>query len=212
MTKPDDPAVADERPELLILCGALGLIGPLAMTLGIVVVQTMSPGHDWVSDTISDLARDDTAWIMDPIFYLNAAAMLALAIGAAHLHVGRWDWSLGLFALAGIALVITLLGVWDEFYSAPGVDKVSVHTRLATLLFPLFTIGPLAMARGIGRVGARHRTLFLASGLLWPITALVYFYGPAEYYGLTERIAGATTLLWVLPLGLWFLRRGLRRA
>lgn len=202
-------AVADQRPELLILCGALGILGPLAMTVGIVVVQSIAPGHDPVSDTISDLARGDTAWIMDVIFYFNAAAMLALAIGAAHLHLGQWDWSLGMFALTFVALDVVLLGVWDTFYSQPGVDKTSVHTRLATLLFPLYLVGPLAMVRGIARVSAVSKWLFIASGILWPITALIYFYGPAPYYGLTERIAGATTLLWTIPLGWVFLRRGL---
>lgn len=210
MSSAHEDAIADERPELLVLCGLLGILGSLAMTIGIVAVQSIAPGHDPVSDTISDLARGDTAWIMDAIFYFNAAAMLALAIGAAHLHLGRWDWSLGLLVLALVALDIVLLGVWDEFYSQPGVEKTSVHTRLATFLFPLYILGPLAMARGAGEVSRAYTWLFVASAILWAITSLIYFFGPSEYYGVTERIAGATTLLWTVPLGWIFLTRGRR--
>lgn len=209
MNDPARAAVGHERPELLILCGFLGLAGTLAMSLGVVIVQAIAPGHNPIEDTISDLARGDTAWIMDPIFYLNAAGMLALAIGAAHRHLGRWGWSLGIFSLAGVALVVTLLGIWDEFNSGPSEDW-SVHTRLSTLLFPLYLAGPLAMARGIGRISRTYFWLFVASGVLWPVAALLYFFGPAGYYGLTERIAGAMTLLWLLPLGWHLLAHGRR--
>lgn len=210
MASPYANAIADERPELLLLCGALGAIAPVLMSLGIVIVASISPDHNWTEDTISDLARNDTAWIMDKLFYLNAAGMLALALGAAHLHLGSWDWSLGMFSLSFLALIIVLLGVWDTFYSQPGVDRMSVHTRLATLLFPLYLIGPLSMARGAGAVSPVYAWLFIASGLLWPIFALIYFFGPAEFYGMTERLAGATTLLWTIPLGWVFFQRGRR--
>ena len=199
-----------QRPELLIFCGLMGLIGPLAMTLGVLVVQVLAPGHDPVSETISDLARGETAAIMDPIFYVDAAGLLALAIGAAHLHLGTWDWSVGIFALALGALVVTLLGIWDEFGGGPGGDgAMSVHSRIAVLLLPLHTIGPLAMARGAGKAGRWYRRCLLAAGVLWPVAALVYAFGPEPVAGLTERIAGATTLLWFLPLGTLLLRRGL---
>ena len=202
-------AVADERPELLTFCGAFGILGALVMTFGVAIVQFIAPGHDPVEDTISDLARGDTAWIMDAIFYLNAASLLGLSIAAAHLHLGRWDWSLGIFVLALLALDIVLLGVWDTFYSAPGVEETSIHTRLATMLYPLFLLGPVLMVRGISREAGVHRWVFIAAAVLWGITALIYFFGPEPYYGITERIAGATTLIWILPLSWVFLRRGM---
>ncbi|MBT8425880.1 MAG: DUF998 domain-containing protein [Silicimonas sp.] len=208
MSSADTEAISDERPELLILCGLLGLLTPVVMSIGIVVVAMVSPDYSWIEDTISDLARGDTSWIMDKLFYLNAAGMIALALGAAHLHLGRWDWSLGMFALVFLALIIVLLGVWDQFYSQPGVEKMSVHTTLATVLFPLYLIGPLAMARGAGTISSVYRWLFVAAGILWPITALIYFFGPSQYYGLTERIAGGMTLLLTVPLGWMFLSRG----
>ncbi|MXQ07616.1 DUF998 domain-containing protein [Alphaproteobacteria bacterium GH1-50] len=211
MDKTYREAVADERPELLTFCGAFGILGALVMTFGVLIVQTFAPGHDPIEDTISDLARGDTAWIMDAIFYLNAASLLGLAIAAAHLHLGKWDWSLGIFVLALLALDIVLLGVWDTFYSTEGVDKTSVHTRLATALYPLFLIGPLLMVRGISNAAGVLPRVFIAASILWGITALIYFFGPEAYYGITERIAGATTLIWVLPLSWVFLRRGLAR-
>ncbi|MBT8416868.1 MAG: DUF998 domain-containing protein, partial [Silicimonas sp.] len=61
---------------------------------------------------------------------------------------------------------------------------------------------------GAGTISSVYRWLFVAAGILWPITALIYFFGPSEYYGLTERIAGGMTLLWTVPLGWMFLSRG----
>lgn len=203
--------VADERPELLILCGALGLVGGIAMVVGVVILQTITPDHDPIKNTISDLSRGDLAIWMDMFWYANAAGLVALALGSAHLHLGRWAWSAGTIALALISMDVVMLTLWDEFGTTSDAEALSVHTRLAMVLFPLFLAGPLLMAGAIARVGQVYRWLFISSAGLWAVFALVYFYGPDPVDGLMERIAGACTLLWTLPLSWIFLKRGLRR-
>lgn len=204
-----NPVVADERPELLIFCGALGIFGNLAMTVGTITMGLVLPGHDPISDTISDLARGEYHVIMDTIFYLNAAALIALAIGAAHAHLGRWAWSLGLLILALTALDVVMLGLWDEFGATAEGEGWSVHVKLSTLLWPLFFIGPLAMAPAAGRIRPLYKWLFIASGVSWAIAAPAFFMSPDNIDGLIERIAGVCTLFWTVTLGWMQLHRGL---
>ena len=68
----DDHDIAAERPELLLFCGAAGLIGNLAPLLTIAWASAVID-HDMIADTVSDLARGPHRLIMDCGFYLNAA-------------------------------------------------------------------------------------------------------------------------------------------
>ena len=200
-------ALHEIRPELLIFCGAVGIVGNLgpiaAMCLALPIAR-----HDFVADTISDLARGPHAWLMDTGFYMGAAGMLALAIGAAHYHIGRWAWSAGLFCLAFLALVITLLGVWDNI--TPEGDGMTVHTRLTFLLGPLYLAGPLLMAPAIAGVHAALRAAFVAAAVLWIAFAAAFKLTGDDIDGRLKKIAVAATLLWTLPLAMVLLRAGLR--
>lgn len=188
--------------------GLVGNIAPLVAT----AAAAATAEHDFLSDTISDLARGPHKWIMDTGFYMNAAGLLALAIGAAHVHLGRAAWSLGLFCLSFLALVIVMLGLWDAFHTGPAApDTLSVHTRLSYFLGPLYLAGPLLMARGARRVARIYAWLFVVSAALWAAFAVPYKLAPTSYDGVLEKIAVAATMLWTVPLAWLFLVRGLRR-
>ena len=88
---------------------------------------------------------------------------------------------------------------------------MTVHVKLSVLLLPLFLVGPLAMAEGIRRVSEVYRWMFYAAGVLWTVSAVAFWFSPTEIDGMVERIAGSVTLLWTVPLGLYFLHRGRRR-
>src|SRR6056297_1214102 len=106
--------IVEERPELLIFAGLTGLVGNVAPLLALIVASFVAQ-HDFVADTVSDLARGPNRYIMDSGFYIAAAGLLGLAIASAHAHLDRTLWSIGLFCLAFIALTVVLLGIWDEF-------------------------------------------------------------------------------------------------
>ena len=195
----DDHDIAAERPELLLFCGAAGLIGNLAPLLTIAWASAVID-HDMIADTVSDLARGPHRLIMDCGFYLNAAGLMALAIGAAHAHLGRLGWSLGIFALTLLALVVVLLGVWDAFGATAEGSGMSVHTTLSFLLAPLYVAGPLLMAPGIARLHGWMKPSFIAAAILFLLFAAGFKLAPTAYDGILEKIALAATLAWTLPL------------
>lgn len=206
-------AQADERPALLALCGAVGLLGAVGLVgLGL-VAQVQVPGHDPVAETISDLGDGPGARWMDLGFYVQATGLGALGVGAAHAHVGRWGWSLGVLALLLLGVVVALLGAYDEFHTGPvPPEAYTVHTRLTFTLVPLYVAGMVGTAAGAARVARPLGPVFLGAA-----AALVLF-GPAFYLvpdgidGLVERLLLVPGLVWTLSLSGLFLDRARKMA
>lgn len=194
----------NRRPELLILCAVAGIIGSIA-PIALNVVASIIAQHDIVADTISDLGRGPHKWIMDTGFYIGAAGLLCLAIAAAHVHLGKLGWSIGIFALAMTSLVTVLLGVWDQF---GGGGDLSVHTRLTFALGPLYLIGPIVMAKGVQRLSPSAAFMFFASAACWGVFATWFKLAPDSMDGVIEKIAVFTTLFWTVPLSVVFFSLG----
>jgi hypothetical protein len=149
---------------------------------------------------------------MDLGFYVNAAGLLALAIGAAHAHLGRMAWSLGIFCLSFLALVVVLLGLWDEFHNAgSNAPDMTVHTKLTFFLGPLYLAGPLLTARGAAGISKVYGWMFIASSASWLILAVAFKLVPTAYDGIFEKIAISATMLWTLPLSHICFSRGYRK-
>ena len=199
--------VAKERPELLMLCGVAGIIGTLGPMVAILVAWLVTD-HDFIPDTVSDLARGPQKWIMDLGFYLHAAGLLGLAIASAHAHMGRAAWSVGIFCLAFLALNVVLLGLWDEFGATSDSSGMSMHVKLTFGLGPLFLAGPLLMAPGMRHAHAGFATLFVAAAAIWAVFAIAFKLAPDGFDGFLEKIAILGTMLWTIPLAVFYLARG----
>ncbi|QFU09969.1 hypothetical protein PARPLA_00468 [Rhodobacteraceae bacterium THAF1] len=206
---PDDEIVVQERPELLTFCGFAGLLGSIIPIIAI-FYATQVTQHDFIADTISDLARGEKKWIMDVAFYFNAAGMLGLAIASAHAHLGRAAWSMGILFLAFLALVVVLLGLWDEFGATAEGDGMAVHTQLTFALGPLYLVGPLFMAQGVAGEHPHMRWMFIIAAIGWFVFAVAFKLVPTSIDGILEKIGIGATYLWTIPLSLLFLNRGRR--
>ena len=199
---------ASERPELLVVCGLAGAFGGIALVALAFHAGAVVPAHDPVAETLSDLGDGPSAIWMDLGFYLQAAGLVGLATGAAHAHLGRWGWSLGVLSLTGIALVVTLLGVFDDFHTRPvPVERLSVHTRLTYLLVPLYAVGPVAMAAGAARAWRPLGPLFLGAGAAMLALGPVFYLVPTSVDGLVERLLVLPGLVWTLALSALLLMR-----
>ncbi|GGC24134.1 hypothetical protein GCM10011363_45800 [Marivita lacus] len=202
--------VAEERPELLILAGVAGLLGQIAPIVAMVIAIWLT-GHQLLAETISELGQGRLKTIMDTGFYMNAAGLLALSIGAAHAHLGRGGWTVGVFCLALLALIVTLVGIWDNLQADDAnLGNMTVHTKLTFALFPLYIAGPLAMARGVNRVSRTYTVLFVISATMFAVFAIAFKLTPTDYDGVIEKIAIGATMIWTTALSILFLNRGLR--
>ena len=196
------------RPEPLLLytCAILGIVGSLAPTVTLVWGGLISQ-HDFLADTISDLGRGQHGVIMDTGFFINAASLLGLALGAANLHGGRKLWTGAILCLSLLALNIVAIGLWDAFGRTAQGDGRSVHTWLTFGLGPLYLVGPLLMASVMRQGQPRLAIAFVVSAVLWVILATIFKLSPDDVDGLFEKLAVAATLIWTLPLSWWMLQQ-----
>ena len=203
----DAPHHVDDSPPLLIACGWIGLLGTAALGISNVVGSIVVPGHDWIADTISDLGAGRYEIIQDLGLYGYAAALLACAIGAANRHIGGARWSWAILGLALLALMVTLVGVRNE-YGDGDSDGIVMHRYFVYGLGVLFAAVPMLMARGMGARGKGWAVLAWTCGVLWAVAAPVFFFLPTGIDGIYERGLGVITMVFVGGLSLLLLREG----
>jgi hypothetical protein len=201
-----DPRLDAERPYLLILLGALGLLGCASLVVGTLVAPYFVPGHDWVADSISDLAAGNSQIIMDVALYGFAGGLLAIALAASHAHLGGTFWSVGVVSLAALAVLVTIIAARDE-YGDLDTGGVVVHVYLVYGLGALFLAVPFALHR-IGRSHPQARRLLFGLGIAWGVGAPIFFFLPTWVDGLYERALGVIAGTMVVVLAWTFLSRG----
>jgi hypothetical protein len=193
------PAGCERSPHLLVACAIVGCLGSIALFVGNVVGSIVVPNYDWVADTVSDLAAGPYEIIQDVALYGYAAALGALAVAAAHDHLGGLRWSGGILCLMLLAAVVTIVGARNEYGDADA-EGVVIHIYLVYLLGVLFLLAPLAMGHGLGRVHRVYAYISYGCASVWALGAPLFFMLPTGIDGLFERFLGIVTLTWVLML------------
>ncbi|MDF0602196.1 DUF998 domain-containing protein [Psychromarinibacter sp. C21-152] len=198
-----------ESPRLLVALSLMGVAGAVALIGGTIVAQQFVPNHDWIADTISDLAAGPWEIVMDVALYGFAGGIMATALAAAHAHLGRADWSFGVLSLALLAVLVTIIAARNE-YGDGDSEGIEVHTYLVYALAVLFAAAPFLMARGVGRESPTARRILLALGAVWALSAPVFYLLPSDIDGLYERALGLIACAVLAVLWTVFLRRGRR--
>lgn len=202
-------SIEDHSPLLLIVCGLLGFFGAASLIVTNAIGSMVVPDHDWMADTVSDLAAGEYEWIQDFGLHAYAAGLLACAIASAHYHLGTGKWSLGILCLAVLALCVEIIGARNEY--GDGDDEgIVIHIYLVYGLGVFFTAAPLLMASGLGRIRPIYKWISIGCGLLWAGAAPVFFLLPTGIDGAWERGLGIITIVWVCILSWIFLSVGRR--
>ncbi|WP_375264016.1 DUF998 domain-containing protein [Palleronia sp.] len=195
-----------QQPFLLIFLGGLGIVGAVSTIAAIAVASIIVPDHNWVSETISDLAAGPLEVITDVALYAFAAALVATAIAASHDHLGRIAWSIGVVSLGALAAVVAVIAAHDEYGDNDHVG-ITIHTELVYATGVLFLAAMLGMSRGAGWHQPRLDGSWRCSER-WGVLSPVFFFLPNSIDGLYERGLGLIASAFVISLSWTFLRCG----
>ncbi len=192
--------------RFVLVLTALAYAGGVGLVLGNVVGSMVVPDHDWISDTVSDLAAGRYEIIQDVTLYGYAAALIAVAIGAAHMHSGTREWSGMIYALLLLALCVTIIAARNE-YGDGDSDGFVIHTYVVYVLGFLFAcLFVLAMREARNLPGVLRPVSAVCAGL-WIFGAPIFFFMPTGYDGIYERALGLITVAWVVVFAAHLARR-----
>lgn len=207
MTTQTVRAKVQEQPILIIALGWYAIAGCDALAISILIADFVVPDHDWVADTISDLGAGKYEFIVDIGLYAFSAALIALALLAAHVHLGDWRWSVGILSLAVFGLLVFLIGARNEYGDGDNAGWV-IHTYLVYGLGVTMTVACFTVANGAGLPGGVHGKVLIGLGIVWVISAPVFFILPDTIDGVYERYLGVISFAMVITLAHLFITRG----
>ncbi|UWR23096.1 DUF998 domain-containing protein [Sulfitobacter sp. S190] len=184
-------------PSFLRLMAILSVLGTVALLVGNVWGSIAVPNHDWVADTVSDLAAGRYEIIQDVALYGFGGSMVALALAVAHLHPGGWQWSVLSVLLILIALCIVIIGARNE-YGDGDSEGIVIHIYVVYAMGALYTAAfALAWVEG-DKIGHGMGKASLICGLLWVCGAPIFFVMPTGYDGAWERGLGVICAVWTV--------------
>lgn len=175
----------------LTVLGAIGLVG------GNVVGSIVVPNHDFVADTVSDLAAGRYEIIQDVSLYGFALSLISLGLASAHVHNGITQWSMLTFCLVTLAICVVIIGARNE-YGDSDTDGVVIHIYIVYVLGILFTaVFALAGMEG-DRIAGFLAPLSWGCLAIWAIAAPIFFILPTDWDGIWERGLGIVTVIWTM--------------
>jgi len=196
--RPPLPSEGQQRGFAAAL-GIFAIAGSVICAVSILVADFVVPDHDWVADTISDLGAGRHEWIVDVGLYAFAASLTAIALLAAHIHLGRWSWSFGTAGFALLGHIVFLIGARNE-YGDRDADGVEIHMYLVYLLGALVAVLPWAMRPGLAQVRPGLARALVAISALWVVSAPVFLVMPTGYDGAYERYLGLLMVALVVTM------------
>lgn len=189
--------------QLLKSVGCIAFLGIIALVLGNVIGSIVVPGHDWVADTVSDLAAGKYEIIQDVALYGYAGSLIACAIGAAHYHCDGTRWNIGIGCLALLAMCVVIIGARNE-YGDSDSEGIVIHIYVVYGLGLLFAALFVVMGYGMSAVAKLYGYVSYVCAALWIVGAPAFFFMPTGYDGAFERGLGGITIIWVTAFS-WML-------
>lgn len=198
-----------ESPALTIALGWYAIIGCVIFSIAILIADFVVPNHDWISDSISDLGAGKYEFIVDIGIYAFSASLISIALLSAHIHLGKWPWSLGIVGFAILGLIVFLVGARNE-YGDSDSEGVVIHIYLVYALGFLFAASPLALAQDAECIGTANCRILIGLSVLWMVSAPVFFFLPDSIDGIYERYLGVIAFAITIMVARLFLQRANR--
>lgn len=194
--------------KMLHLAGGLGLFGCLAVVAGNIAGVMIYERHDWISDTISDLAAGRWGWIQDAGMILFGLGILACGFGMRVWQGGGWAWKLASVALVLLAIDIAVIAAHNE-YGDRDSGKFVIHMYAVYALSGLFPLAALLAVPGLRdavEAGRDWSRFSLGIAAAWLVLSPLFFVVPTAWDGAYERVLGLVIVGWVAAIA-WLLSR-----
>lgn len=203
----DKAAPSENEPVLLLALGWYAIVGCVICGATIVIAPFFVPDYDWFADTISDLAAGEWEIVMDVALYGFAASLFAVSLAAAHAHLGKTGWSIGVLSFAILAALVVIVGARNEYGDSDN-EGVVIHIYLVYGIGALFTLAPLSMASGMGEHHVWAKRTMIGLACAWAILCPIFLLSPTSIDGLLERALGLIACAIVSTLCVVFFLRG----
>lgn len=207
----DNPGAiqTQQKPAFLIVLGWFAILGCAVFAVAVLIADFVVPDHDWIADTISDLGAGKYEFIVDIGIYTFSAALISIAVLAAHTHMDGTRWSVVIAGFIVLGLIVFLIGARNE-YGDSDDDGAVIHIYLVYALGLIMALLPWCMAEGARRAGAVYGHILVGASCLWVVSAPVFFYLPDAIDGVYERYLGLITFVVVITLARIFIMQGRR--
>ncbi|MGB5866168.1 MAG: DUF998 domain-containing protein [Sulfitobacter sp.] len=193
-TFPDHPPRAGSA-HMLHLLSVLSLIGGVVLILGNIVGSIVVPNHDWVADTVSDLAAGRFEIIQDVALYGYAGALLALALATAHVHAETWRWTALMLLLVVIAVFVVIIGARNEYGDGDN-EGIVIHIYIVYAMGLAFVASFVLAALVYAQSDPWFARVSWIAAALWTVGAPIFFFMPTGYDGAWERGLGVISVVW----------------
>ncbi|MCE8005782.1 MAG: DUF998 domain-containing protein [Aestuariivita sp.] len=171
--------------------------------LGNIIGSIVVPDHDWVADTVSDLAASKYEIIQDVALYCYTGSLVACALGAAHYHLDGTRWNIGIACLSLLAICVVIIGARNE-YGDQDNEGIVIHIYVVYVLGLVFAALFVLLARGMSKIARRYAAVSYCCAALWIICAPIFFFMPTGYDGAFERGLGVIAVVWTVTFA-WML-------
>ncbi|WP_107670557.1 DUF998 domain-containing protein [Cyanothece sp. BG0011] len=190
------------------ICGIVGIAGNVIVLLtdfvGIIVLDSYNP----ISQTISNLAIGDYAWIQDVGLNLYAISLMVCAIALWRWNLGDWRWQLGATLLFLLGIDILIISEHDQYAHLPDSSGFSVHLYAVYVLGLMFPLICFLLSFGLRKINRRWQYFTVATAVIWLIVAPPFFQMPNNINGLYERFVALILLCWTTVISWLIFRKG----
>ncbi len=192
------------------ICGIVGIAGNVIVLLtdfvGIIVVDSYNP----ISQTISNLAIGDYAWIQDVGLNLYAISLMVCAIALWRWNLGDWRWRLGSVLVFLLGIDILIISEHDQYAKLPDSSGASVHLYAVYVLGLMFPSICFLLSSGLRKISRKWKRLSWITAVVWLIFAPPFFQIPNNINGLYERFVALILLTWTTAISWLIFERGSR--
>ena len=178
---------------------------PGLFLLGTTALETMQPGYNRVTDTISELVLGHFGWVETGLFLSFAAILWLIAL--------RTRGALAPLALAGLGFVIIAAFPTEAPTAGPTMASL-IHEYTAQATALLLPAACFCLAHR-WQTDSEHRFIVSCSiaagvvGLMLNLAGFLAVYGDTEWIGAIERLVMLNGLIWLelINLHLWLVKR-----